>query len=233
MVFLEIKIINNCFQIGNGQDLEANEKEILATEAGGETNSMVNEEKIDSMNDEPKLQINDTEPEQEKLTEIQAPKSPMSETSSTKTSPVEEPEGTTKQNDQDQSPQAQPNKETSADKYEAMQPRLKKFLKIYQQSSKQSLGGPIANDIENLQQTDKNPSATSNSDDLSHSKPIVIASSPSSANCDSNNSTPSRDSVHYNDDLSKTKTNDNIEALNQSSKTYFFIVKIDRDAFFF
>ena len=35
------------------------------------------------------------------------------------------------------------------DKYEAMQPRLKKFLKIYQQSSKNNLGGPTENDIEN------------------------------------------------------------------------------------
>jgi len=39
----------------------------------------------------------------------------------------------------------------SYDRYEAMQPRLKKFLKIYQLSSKNSLGGPtIQNDIENL-----------------------------------------------------------------------------------
>lgn len=35
------------------------------------------------------------------------------------------------------------------DKYEAMQPRLKKFLKIYQLSSRNSLNGPTQNDIEN------------------------------------------------------------------------------------
>jgi len=36
------------------------------------------------------------------------------------------------------------------DKYEAMQPRLKKFLKIYQQSSKNSLDGPVSNELESL-----------------------------------------------------------------------------------
>lgn len=39
---------------------------------------------------------------------------------------------------------------SSYDKYESMQPRLKKFLKIYQLSSKNSLGGPVSNDVDNL-----------------------------------------------------------------------------------
>lgn len=40
------------------------------------------------------------------------------------------------------------------DKYEAMQPRLKKFLKIYQQSSRNSLSGPSKSDDINLSSSD-------------------------------------------------------------------------------
>ena len=63
------------------------------------------------------------------------------------------------------------------DKYEAMQPRLKKFLKIYQLSSKNSLDGPVQNDIENLNSAQKSPENLSENTNSSEKSASTVSSS--------------------------------------------------------
>jgi hypothetical protein len=158
----------------------------------GSDNSSENEEKIEQLetddDSEQRLKINGNE---DKLGEMTVVKSPMSEASSTKAVVAEEPEEKQSDNHSDSQSEPQPpsplKKEPAVDKYEAMQPRLKKFLKIYQQSSKQSLGGPVVNDIENLQQPDK--AASNHAEESSESKAAIELSSspgstPSRANSD-------------------------------------------------
>ncbi len=75
----------------------------------------------------------------------------------------------------------EPEQQYTHDRYEAMQPRLKKFLKIYQLSSKNSLGGPtVQNDIEHLKISKTDDESTSpgilNRDDLA----VKVESSESS-----------------------------------------------------
>ena len=62
-----------------------------------------------------------------------------------------------------------PQTTTETDRYESMQPRLKKFLKIYQQSSKTSLGGPTQNDIETSLTHNNNNNNNNSSSNIIHS----------------------------------------------------------------
>lgn len=88
------------------------------------------------------------------------------------------------------------------DKYEAMQPRLKKFLKIYQQSSKNSLDGPSVapNNHEIMENLNSKQSADSPSDESSDT---VRSSS---------------ETIDDKDDI-KTKNADSSEASSKLKKT--------------
>lgn len=103
----------------------------------------------------------------------------------------------------------------SSDKYEAMQPRLKKFLKIYQLSARNSVNGPTQTDIDMCLNTNSNSNNSSGNDNEKSSS--VLAT-----NCEISPTvptppTPARTPNSVNSSVSSTMENSRLTDLSNAA----------------